>query len=57
MAGNLTRANELSKAWQEARIAISETETYNLDQKQHALTMISRLNAVMCPESTSGGRM
>jgi len=56
-AGHLARANQLSSAWQEARIAISETETYNLDQKQHALTMISRLNAVMRLESANGGRM
>ena len=56
--GQLARANELSKAWQEARIAISETETYNLDQKQHALTMINRLNAVMRPTGAqSSGRM
>jgi len=55
-AGHLARANELSRAWQDARIAISETETYNLDQKQHALTMISRLNAVMRPDSGQPGR-
>lgn len=58
VAGHLARANQLSSAWQEARIAISETETYNLDQKQHALTMINRLNAVMrSTGAQSGGRM
>lgn len=41
---DLGLANRLSTAWHEARIAISETQVYNLDQKQHALTMISRLN-------------
>jgi DNA polymerase-3 subunit delta' len=41
---NLDLANRLSTAWHEAKIAISETQTYNLDQKQHALAMISRLN-------------
>jgi DNA polymerase-3 subunit delta' len=57
-AGQLARANALSRAWQEARIAISETETYNLDQKQHALTMINRLNAVMrSTGAQSSGRM
>lgn len=51
-SGNLSQANSLSSAWQEARIAISDTETYNLDQKQHALTMISRLNTAL--RATSG---
>ncbi|NGN39956.1 DNA polymerase III subunit delta' [Mesorhizobium sp. CGMCC 1.15528] len=46
-AGDLARAKKLSDAWQEALMAISETETYNLDKKQHALTMIDRLNAAM----------
>ncbi len=56
--GQLARADALSRAWQEARIAISDTETYNLDQKQHALTMINRLNAVMRPTGAqSSGRM
>ena len=32
--------SRFSEAWQEARIAIDETETYNLDRKQHALNMI-----------------
>src|SRR5690606_28507812 len=39
-AGDLSRADRLSTAWQELRIAIVETETYNLDRKQHALNMI-----------------
>jgi DNA polymerase-3 subunit delta' len=42
-AGDLPRADQLSAAWQELRIAIVETETYNLDRKQHALNMIIRL--------------
>lgn len=46
-AGNLARAKELSDTWQEALKAISETETYNLDKKQHALTMIERLNSAL----------
>lgn len=46
-AGDLARAKLLSDAWQDARAAISETETYNLDKKQHALTMIERLNSAL----------
>lgn len=44
---DLSRAKTLSDAWHEAQNAISETETYNLDRKQHVLTMIDRLNAAM----------
>ncbi|MBN9236322.1 MULTISPECIES: DNA polymerase III subunit delta' [Phyllobacteriaceae] len=47
LSGDLRRAKLLSDAWQEARRVISETETYNLDKKQHALTMIDRLNSAM----------
>ncbi|MDX8537557.1 DNA polymerase III subunit delta' [Mesorhizobium sp. M4B.F.Ca.ET.089.01.1.1] len=47
LAGDLARAKALSEAWQEAQNAISETETYNLDKKQHALIMIDRLNSAM----------
>ena len=38
------RAGRISAAWQEMRIAIGEADTYNLDRKQHALTMILRLH-------------
>jgi DNA polymerase-3 subunit delta' len=47
MTGDLGRAKTLSDTWQEALDAVSETETYNLDKKQHALTMIDRLNSAM----------
>lgn len=47
MTGNIGRAKTLSDTWQEALDAVSETETYNLDKKQHALTMIDRLNSAM----------
>lgn len=47
IAGDLARAKLLSDTWQDAQRAISETETYNLDKKQHALTMIDRLNSAM----------
>ncbi|TIT54187.1 MAG: DNA polymerase III subunit delta', partial [Mesorhizobium sp.] len=43
----LARAKTLSDSWHEALDAISETNTYNLDKKQHALTMIDRLNSAM----------
>lgn len=46
-AGDLARADRLSAAWQELRIAIAETETYNLDRKQHALNMIIRLHDLL----------
>ncbi|PSJ64194.1 DNA polymerase III subunit delta' [Pseudaminobacter soli (ex Li et al. 2025)] len=47
LAAELSRAKILSDTWQEAMKTISETETYNLDRKQHVLTMIDRLYAVM----------
>lgn len=47
LAGDLARAKTLSDTWHEALNAISETDTYNLDKKQHALTMIDRLNSAM----------
>jgi len=46
-AGDLARAKTLSDTWHEALNAISETDSYNLDKKQHALTMIDRLNSAM----------
>jgi DNA polymerase-3 subunit delta' len=45
MRGESGRADRISEAWQDSRIAILETETYNLDRKQHVLSMIARLNA------------
>ncbi|MBN9071832.1 MAG: DNA polymerase III subunit delta' [Rhizobiales bacterium] len=42
--GDLARAAALSEAWREARLAIDEATTYNLDRKQHALNMLFRLN-------------
>jgi DNA polymerase-3 subunit delta' len=45
--GDIARAKSLSDAWHEALDAISQTETYNLDKKQHALSMIDRLNTAM----------
>jgi DNA polymerase-3 subunit delta' len=45
--GDLSRANRLAGTWQEARNAVSEMEIYNLDKKQHALTMIDRLKSAL----------
>lgn len=45
LGGDLARARALTDAWQEARDTIIEMETYNLDKKQHALSMIDRLNS------------
>lgn len=44
---DIVRANSLAETWQAALNAITEAEEYNLDRKQHALTMIERLNAAM----------
>jgi DNA polymerase-3 subunit delta' len=43
LQGDMSRASRCSQGWQESRLAIDETETYNLDRKQHALNMIARL--------------
>ena len=42
--GDVERAERISGAWREMRVAITEADTYNLDRKQHALTMILRLH-------------
>lgn len=43
-SGATGRADTLSQAFEETRVAIDETDTYNLDRKLHALNMISRLH-------------
>ncbi|MFC5386770.1 DNA polymerase III subunit delta' [Aquamicrobium segne] len=43
--GNLARARLLADAWWQVHDTIIEMETYNLDKKQHALSMIDRLNS------------
>ncbi len=45
MAGQSPRAFRLSEFWQEALTATNDTETYNLDKKQHALNMLLRLKS------------
>ncbi|MBX3577922.1 MAG: DNA polymerase III subunit delta' [Rhizobiaceae bacterium] len=44
MAGETVRADRIAGVYEMSRVAIVETETYNLDRKQHALSMINRLN-------------
>jgi DNA polymerase-3 subunit delta' len=43
LRGDAARAGRYSQDWQDIRVAVEETETYNLDRKQHALNMIVRL--------------
>jgi DNA polymerase-3 subunit delta' len=43
LRGDAASANRYSQDWQDIRVAVEETETYNLDRKQHALNMIVRL--------------
>ena len=43
LSGDVDRAGRLSERFEEARLAVEEAETYNLDRKQHALNMIVRL--------------
>jgi DNA polymerase-3 subunit delta' len=42
--GDPRGAVNFARVWQELLIAISDTDTYNLDRKQHALNMILRLH-------------
>lgn len=43
LGGDTSRAHGYSRNWDECLVAIRDTETYNLDRKQHALNMIVRL--------------
>jgi DNA polymerase III subunit delta' len=43
LAGDSGRAGRLAQSFEESQIAVDDTETYNLDRKQHALNMIARL--------------
>jgi DNA polymerase-3 subunit delta' len=45
--GDIERAGRYSELWHATRDAITETETYNLDRKQHALGLIYRLGREM----------
>jgi DNA polymerase-3 subunit delta' len=42
--GDSRAADRISELWQDTRIAILDAEAYNLDRKQHVLSMIARLN-------------
>jgi DNA polymerase-3 subunit delta' len=43
LAGDSARADGLAELWREAEQAIAETETYNLDKKQHVSGMLQRM--------------
>jgi DNA polymerase-3 subunit delta' len=43
LEGDVGRAHRYSQSWEDSRVAIREAETYNLDRKQHAMNMITRL--------------
>ena len=44
LAGDIERAGKLSQCFEDLCLAIDDAETYNLDRKQHALSMIVRLH-------------
>jgi DNA polymerase-3 subunit delta' len=43
-SGDSQRAENFARTFQDMHIAINDTETYNLDRKQHTLNMILRLH-------------
>jgi DNA polymerase-3 subunit delta' len=45
--GDTARADRLSELWQNVCATIADTQTYNLDRKQHVLDLLYRINAVM----------
>lgn len=45
--GRSDRASKLSHIWQQMRIAIVETDTYNLDRRQHTLNLMLRLHETL----------
>ena len=47
LAGDLVRAEVLSALWQETSRTIVETETYNLDKRQHVIGLVRRIHGVM----------
>lgn len=53
-AGNLAEAGRMSEIWQEASSTIVDTETYNLDRKQHVLGLLHRLHAAISRQAPPG---
>lgn len=47
LAGDLVRAEALSVLWQETSRTIVETETYNLDKRQHVIGLVRRIHGVL----------
>lgn len=41
--GDIRRAARIAEFWEEARAAVSETETYNLDKRQHVVGLLDRV--------------
>ena len=48
-AGDLFRADRLSACWQDAGQTVWETETYNLDKRQHVAGLMRRLHETLYP--------
>ncbi len=55
LAGELGRAERISALWQEANRTIGETETYNLDKRQHVAGLARRMHDVLGPGSGRQG--
>jgi DNA polymerase-3 subunit delta' len=47
LAGDLVRAEALSALWQETSRTIVETETYNLDKRQHVIGLVRRIHGAL----------
>ncbi|WP_187971823.1 DNA polymerase III subunit delta' [Aquibium microcysteis] len=47
LEGDLARAEALSALWQETSRTIAETETYNLDKRQHVLGLVRRIQGAL----------
>ena len=47
LAGDLVRAEALSALWQETSRTIVETETYNLDKRQHVIGLVRRIQGAL----------
>ncbi len=53
LAGDLVRAEALSALWQETSRTIVETETYNLDKRQHVIGLVRRIQGVMAKKAAA----
>lgn len=55
LAGELGRAEKISAMWQEASRTIGETETYNLDKRQHVAGLVRRMHEVLGADTRRQG--